>query len=416
MSGAGLHFIDDEEIASVIEVLQSRQLSRYPFDQQSDSPASQSRVWRFEREMAGQIGVSHAIATNSGTSALLVALLAAGVGPGDEVIVPGYTFIATMSAVVHARAVPVLAEIDESLTVDPEDVRRKISPATKAVIAVHMLGAPCDMDALYNLCHEYGLVLIEDVAQAGGGSFHGRPLGSWGDAGTFSLNVFKTFTAGDGGLLTTSDPDLYRRAFGFHDQGFEPDRASVRPAEDLPFGLNLKMAELVGAVAHVQATKLPKILAATRLRKKAFTAEIGDVPGARERMLHVVDGDCGTVVVYLFESASNARQFAENLDCRVLVTTGRHHYAKMEALMARRAWTGIGCPYNCASYPSCHTYAPDSLPRTDDILSRSVALSVGVSDSYLGPGFGVTPLSSPADVVSRAREVHERAFRQSPRP
>ncbi|MCE8008104.1 DegT/DnrJ/EryC1/StrS family aminotransferase [Aestuariivita sp.] len=408
MTGPGVHFLDDEEIACVVEVLRSRQLSRYRFKGEGEAQTSYSNVSKFEAEMAGQLGVPHAIAMNSGTSALLSALVAAGVGPGDEVIVPGYTFVATMSAIVHARAIPVLAEIDESLNIDPQDVRRRITPATKAVIAVHMLGAPCEMDALKALCHEHGLVLIEDVAQAGGGTYKGKALGSWGTAGAFSLNVFKTFTAGDGGLLTTSDPELYRRAFGFHDQGFEPERAGVRPAPDLPFGLNLKMAELVGAVAYVQATKLPRILEATRTRKRAFLNDIGDIPGARERAIHDRDGDCGTVITYLFDDPRQAHTFAEALGCRVLIETGRHHYAKMEALMNRQAWNGKGCPFDCPSHPTTRSYSQSDLPHTDDILGRAVALSVGVSDSYLGPGFGVTPMSSPAEIKTIADELRER--------
>jgi dTDP-4-amino-4,6-dideoxygalactose transaminase len=202
------------------------------------------RSINFERACESLMKVKHCLALNSCTSALLAGLSGLGIGPGDEVIVPGYTFIASIAAVTYARAIPVLAEIDESLTLDPQDVERKIGPRTRAMIAVHMLGAPCDMDALREIAARHKLFLIEDVAQACGGSYKGAPLGSSGDFGAFSLNIFKTITAGDGGLFTTGSTPLYERAFAFHDHGSKPLRLGLADADSM-LGLNLRMNEAI---------------------------------------------------------------------------------------------------------------------------------------------------------------------------
>src|ERR1051325_8760136 len=180
MWSPGWHLIGDEELEEVTAVLRLRELSRYRFnDPTGDAPPS--RVYQFERACEALMRVKHCLAVNSCTSALLAGLSALGVGPGDEVIVPGYTFIASIAAIAYARAIPVLAEIDDSLTLDPSDVERRITSRTKAILAVHMLGAPCDMDALIHIADRHGLLIIEDVAQACGGSYRGRPLGSLGD-------------------------------------------------------------------------------------------------------------------------------------------------------------------------------------------------------------------------------------------
>ena len=161
-----------------------------------------SRVEKFENEFAGKIGCRYALGVNSGTSALIAAMVAAKVGPGAEVILPGYTFFASVSAIVVARAIPVIAEIDESLTLDPAAVERAITPRTRAILAVHMLGLPAKMDKLRAIADKHNLVLIEDVAQATGGSYRGRMLGNWGDVGCFSFDAYKVMGTGEGGAVT----------------------------------------------------------------------------------------------------------------------------------------------------------------------------------------------------------------------
>ncbi len=384
MSGPGLSLFGREEEAEVLEVLRSRQLSRYRFD--DDETAPPSKVRSFEEEFAALTGSPYCLGTNSCTSALLAGLLAAGIGPGDEVIVPAYTFIAPIAAVAHVGAVPVLAEVDHSLLLDPADVTARITPRTRAIIAVHMLGAPCDLDALASVAAEHDLMLIEDCAQAGGGSFRGRHLGTFGRFGAFSLNVFKTFTAGDGGVLLTADRQLYELSFAFHDHGAAPLRQGVTDGPPV-FGLNLRMHELTGALALAQVRKLPGILQTLRQNKARLSAAIGKLPGVRERLVHDPGGECATVLCYTFDSPVHASLAAGQLGSITLDRSGKHNYANMPQL-------SLGAP---------GAQQRGRMPRTDDILQRTIALSVGVVDSYLGTASGIDIGSDAADIERMAQ-------------
>jgi dTDP-4-amino-4,6-dideoxygalactose transaminase len=375
MPGPGLDSFGDEERGELLDVIESRRLSRYRFDDDSSGP---SKTYLFERGLERHLDVRHALGTNSCTSALLLGMWSCNIGPGDEVIVPGYTFIAPIAAIAYAGATPVLAEIDESLTLDPNDVVRKITPRTKAIMAVHMLGLPCDMEALTAVAQRHGLLLVEDCAQAGGGHYRGRALGTFGAWGAFSLNVFKTITAGDGGVLVTNDTALYERAFAMHDHGSKPHRAGVADADSV-LGLNFRMHEMTGAVARAQLRKLPGILAHLRANKAALRAAIGTLPGCAEAAGRDPSGECATVLPFTFATPQAAAGVASELGTIVLACSGKHNYANMPQLArgpGPRALSG--------------SFAPGVLARTDSLLGRSVALSVGVVDSYLGTGFGIS--------------------------
>ncbi|WP_394825688.1 DegT/DnrJ/EryC1/StrS family aminotransferase [Pendulispora albinea] len=400
MSGPGYRFLGDEEKALVNRALDGWQINRYRFN---DS-AEPSMVYTLEREFEQRTGARHCLAVNSCTSALLTALAALGVGPGDEVIVPGYTFIASIAAVVHRGAVPVFAEIDESLTLDPEDVVRQITPATKAIVPVHMLGAPAAMDALRRIADKHGLFLIEDVAQACGGRYRGRALGTIGDAGAFSLNLFKIITSGDGGLITIANDAVYERAFAFHDHGFKPLRRGVADADSL-FGMNLRMHELSGAVALGQLRKIDDILGTLRKQKTALSDALGALPGVTRRRINDPDGECFSFLVLQFESVEVARAVAHRLGTSTLIDSGRHYYGNMPQLLGRRMPTASEHPFGCQAHTTDRRYKPNMLPRTDDILGRSITLSVGVDDSYLGSGFGINPFSSPDEIAAVAGAV-----------
>lgn len=186
MPGPGMELIGEEEIAEVLEVLRGGYLFRYGISLGSEvDPRFQAKVYKVEEEIAKYCGLRHAVAVNSGTSALLTALAGLAIGPGDEVIAPGYTFIASLSSIIYAGAVPVLAEVDRTFNLDPEDVRAKITPRTKAIMAVHMMGNPARLDELKAIAQEHGLLLIEDCCQAFGATYKGRPVGSIGDIGAF---------------------------------------------------------------------------------------------------------------------------------------------------------------------------------------------------------------------------------------
>jgi dTDP-4-amino-4,6-dideoxygalactose transaminase len=340
---------------------------------------------------------------NSCTSALLVGLLACEIGPGDEVIVPGYTFVAPIAAVAYTGATAVLAEIDESLTLDPEDVRQKITRRTKAVIAVHMLGVACNMDALTKLAKEHGVLLIEDCAQAAGGSFRNRALGTFGKFGAFSLNVFKTFTAGDGGVLCTDDEELFRRAFAIHDHGTRPYRLGVAD-DDALLGLNLRMHELTGAVAGVQLARLAGILKRLRDNRAVLREAIGVLPAARERPDADPDGSCATVICYTFRTVEMATRAGQAVSTMPLSRSGKHNYANIPQL--GRPVRRLGVASTAA--PSVRNHQPGALPRTDEILARTLGLSVGVVDSYLGTGIGVRIVDSQESIKAFGQAVRRR--------
>jgi dTDP-4-amino-4,6-dideoxygalactose transaminase len=380
VSGPGSDSFGDEERTEILEVLEGGHLSRYGDE---DDPLFRRKVLTLEREFASTCSVRHVLATTSGTASLLLALLAAGIGEGDEVLVPGYTYVATIGAVVHARGVPVLVEVDDSLTLDPDDLRRKITKKSRAIVAVHMLGAPCDMDAIGAIAKEHGLVVIEDVCQAAGGTYHDRRLGTLGTAGAFSLNRHKILNAGEGGLLVTDDSKIYERAFALHDQGHRPLRTSKEVSPDGLIGLNFKMNELTGAVALAQVRKLDGILEQLRSKKQQLQGILPPLPGVRKRRLNDPGGECATLFVVLFERAERAATVAQRLGTRTLADSGWHVYANMLHVAKHR--TPVARWSAGARFAS-----PGALPRSDDLLRRALAISIGVVDAGLGAGFGIS--------------------------
>ena len=373
MSGPGSYWIGKEEIQEVMEVMESGYLSRYGDLSDSDF---KHKVYTFEQEFAKYCGVDYSLVTSSGTSSIMISLLAKGLKPGDEVIVPAYTFVATYTSIIFVGIVPVLAEIDESLSLDPEDIEHRITPKTKAIIPVHMLGNPCNMDAIMGIAEKHGLMVLEDSCQAGGGMYKGNKLGSIGLMGAFSLNVYKTITAGDGGIVTTKDKELYERAFGFHDQGHSPNRAGLEVGHRNILGLNFRVNELLGAVALAQLRKIDRITSTLREKKKKLKNMISDIEGFKFRTLNDPEGECGTLCTVIFDSAGKASQVSNTLGTTTVDHSGWHVYANMEHV--NRYLKEIGQPHGKGAYP-----------RTDDILSRSINLSVGVVDAGLGSAFGI---------------------------
>jgi len=405
MPGPGMELIGEEEKRELLEVLESGYLFRYG---SPDNPAFKAKVYRLEQEVTKLVGVRYGVAVNSGTSALLVALSGLGVGPGDEVIVPGYTFIASMSSIIYARAIPILAEIDRTFNLDPEDVRRKITPRTKAIMAVHMLGNPARLDELKAIADERGLLLIEDCAQAFGAKYKGRWVGSIGHAGAYSFNIFKTITAGDGGMVVTDDEAAYRRFFGFHDQGHAPLRTGVEVGRRPFVGLDFRMTELTAAVLLAQLRKLDTIRTHLHANKRRFKEAIADLPGLAFREITDPEGECATLLTVILPTQEIARKIATELGTKVVADSGWHVYANMEQILEKRTITPEGCPFTCPYYKGPEVkYWKGMLPQTDDLLSRAINISIGVSDPGLGSAFGVT-MRDGFDVV----DARAAAFRQ----
>ena len=261
---SGPSVIGDEEIEAVTEVLRRRELFRYP--------KAKSEAARFEAEAAERLGVEYALMVNSGTSALISALTGVGVGPGDEVIVPGYTYISTAAAVMATGAVPVIAEIDESLGLDPQDFERRITPHTRAVVPVHMRGVPARLEEILAIARKHGLKVVEDCCQCVGGSYMGQSVGTYGDAGAWSLNYYKTISSGEGGLVYTNDRDIYERACFAADPGLPmwTAREDVEWRNE-PFPRQTyRPSEVLAVIARVQLSKLDDILEHQRSLKRAF--------------------------------------------------------------------------------------------------------------------------------------------------
>jgi dTDP-4-amino-4,6-dideoxygalactose transaminase len=397
VSGPGGSVFSDDERREVLDVLSSGHLSRYG---SLDDHDFKHKVYSLEREFAASCGVEHTLATSSGTASLLISLLALGIGEGDEVLVPGFTYVASVAAVVYARATPVLVEVDESLTIDPEDARCKVTSRTQAIIAVHMLGNPCDMQAIEAIADEFGLFIIEDVCQAAGGSYRGRKLGSIGSIGVFSFNRFKMMSSGEGGLITTNDTALYERAFGLHDQGHVPLRAGKTAGPRSLIGLNFKMNELTGAVALAQIRKLDEILATLRANKAALKNQIPETPSLSYRLLNDAEGECATMLTLLFSEQHNAEAVAAKLGSCTVASSGWHNYAHMKQIVHHKT------PVDLWSAPAKHA-APGALPQTDAILRRALNISIGVVDAGLGASFGINIRSTDDEIAAVANQLRD---------
>lgn len=378
MAGPGAYYFGDEERTEVMDVLSSGHLSRYgdPTD-----PGFKKKVYTFEQEFASYVGTNYAVATNSGTASLLIGLLALGIGQGDEVLVPGYTYVASISSIIHARATPVLVEIDQSLTIDVADLEAKITHKTKAILVVHMLGNPADMDSIMKIAKKYNLKIIEDACQAAGATYKGKKVGSIGDVGAFSLNRYKNIVAGDGGIIVTKDKELYERLFAIHDQGHTPNRIGKDATGSL-IGLNFKMNELTGAVALAQIRKLDSMLYALRTRKSQLKSKIKGVKDGRFGTINDAEGECATILSIIFDSKHKAELVASKLNQKTLINSGWHVYKNMNQISNHKT------PTHDWSAKSLYAQ-PGDLPNTEDILSRSINISIGVVDNGLGAGFGI---------------------------
>ena len=374
--------IGEEEKKEVLEVLDNKYLFRYYGPK--DSP---SKVKALEEQYAEFTGSRHCLALNSCTSALISALVAAGVGPGDEVIVPAYTFFATCAAVVAARAIPIVAEVDKSLTMDPADFERKITARTKAVIPVHMRGIPAKIDRIVEIARRHKLVVIEDVAQANGGTYRGKPLGSFGDVGCFSLQFHKIITSGEGGILVTNSDLLYTRAQAYHDVAacWRKDRFAPPEFEgEIFFGVNFRMSELTGAVALAQFRKLDLLLSRMRTNKKRIKDRIRDIKGLEFRDVNDEAGDTSICLVFYLPKAEQVEAIvkalrAEGVEAGGIYDKGVpdwHIYPHWKMLIDKMMPTVKGCPFNCPQSGPVPDYKADDCPRTMEWLGRSVHLDI----------------------------------------
>jgi dTDP-4-amino-4,6-dideoxygalactose transaminase len=406
MPGPGFYFTGEEEEKEVLEVVRSGHLNRYGDE---DDPKFMRKVYTLEHEVAKKFGAKYGLAVTSGTSALIVALQALKIGPGDEVICPGYTFIASISSIITAGAVPVLAEIDESLTIDPNDIESRITPRTKAIMAVHMLGNSCAMDELVAIANKHHLYLIEDTAQAFGAKYKGKHLGVIGDIGTYSFNVFKTINAGDGGLILTNSEETFKTAFAIHDQGHMPLRTGLEVGNRSVIGQNYRMNELTGAVLLAQFRKIDTLVKRLHEIKKQFKDILkAELPQLQFRKLNDESGEIATLLTVFLPTKEDADRVVKKLGTKTISHSGWHVYNNMEQILGKKQLTA-GPPFRSKEFPTDVVYEKGMLPKTDAILSRGINISIGVVDAGLGSGFGIYPLSSDEEIRAKAMEFVEAA-------
>jgi len=381
----GAHHMGQEEIDAAVRVLASRSLFRYyGIDPQNEVEA-------FEAEFAAFIGVMHALAVGSGTGALAVALSALRVGPGQQIIVPAYLWVSVVAAVVNQGAIPVLADIDDTFTLDPAALERQITAHARGIILVHMSGAPGNAPALREIADRRGLFLLEDCAQCCGGAIDGRKAGSFGHMAIFSFQLNKNMTAGEGGCVVTNDESLYRRAFACHDLGYarNPDgRLAFDDPQACLWGKGCRMDELRAAVLRVQLRKLPAITAAMRNSKYRIRAALAGIPEVRLRRILDPAGDTGCFLITTYASPEAARRVHDALEAagirtypqgisNVLMTDWGLHLYYNNVSLVQKASVAPGFPWDLAENRGLvPEYGKGACPVADSLFERSIVLPI----------------------------------------
>jgi 8-amino-3,8-dideoxy-alpha-D-manno-octulosonate transaminase len=374
----GFEIFGEEERKEVQDVLQTGVLFRYGFD------AARNGHWKarsFEEELARRVGAAHCHLCSSGTAALSIALAACGIGAGDEVIVPPFTFVATFEAILTAGAIPVFADIDETLCLDPEALAAGLTPRTKAVMVVHMCGAMARIDAIQSFCDQKGLVLIEDTCQSVGAAFNGKALGTFGRMGCFSFDPVKTITCGEGGAVVTDDPRCYELAHAFADHGHDHIGAD-RGAEGHPIlGYNYRISELNAAVGLAQLRKLDSILATQRRNKAAIKSAMQVFDQVSFRELPDADGDSATFLSFMLPDENRARRAAAALNeagvdgCFYWYANNWHYLNQWHHLKQMK--TAGRLPIQ--AYADQPDFAKARLPQSDAIMARTICMQIKLS-------------------------------------
>ena len=371
----GFEIFGDEERRHVQDVLDTGVLFRYGFD------GARKGHWKaksFETELAQKIGAGYCHLCSSGTAALNLALAASGVGAGDEVIVPPFTFIATIEAVLGAGAVPVFAEIDDTLCLDPKHLDAAVTARTKAVLPVHMCGSMAQIDAIKNFCDQKGLLLIEDACQALGGTFNGKSLGTFGKMGCFSFDPVKTITCGEGGAVVTDDEQLYLNADAYADHGHD-HIGNDRGLENHPIlGLNFRISELNAAVGLAQLRKLDQILAKQRANKRRLLDAFTPFKFVSLRSIPDESGDSATFLSFLLPDENTARNVAQALThagvdgCFYWYDNNWHYLRQWEHLKQLQSIARL--PMTLLDrYPD---YDQVHLPQSDTIMGRTISMQI----------------------------------------
>jgi len=378
---AGAELIGQEEIKEVVEILETGVLMRYGFDAQRKG---MFKVREFEEAFAKYCGTNYALGVTSGSAALKVALTALDIGPGDDVLVPAFTFLATYEAVMEVGAIPIMVDIDETLNLDPKEIAKKKTPYTKAIIPVHMCGSAACIDTILEEARKHKLLVLEDNAQGCGAKFKGKKLGSFGDMGCFSFDYVKTVTTGEGGMVITNNKDLYHRAEWYHDHGHDHNPKVSRALEGRTIlGFNYRMNELQGALGLAQLRKLDYICSEQRKNKKIIKDALAQVPGVQFRKLPDPEGDSATFLAFNLPEEGVALKYqkllaAEGVDTVCYKNNLWHYVPNWEHFLARSTAISKKYPFTDPSYKGKIEYSRASIPYAEDILGRTLVIQIMV--------------------------------------
>ncbi|HSU50151.1 MAG TPA: DegT/DnrJ/EryC1/StrS family aminotransferase [Segetibacter sp.] len=375
----GFELWGDEERKEVNDVLETGILMRYGFD------AARKGAWKakeLEQAICQKFGCEYAQLTSSGTSALTTALAALGIGHGDEVIMPTFTFVASFEAVISVGATPVLVDVNETLTLDPEAVAQAITPRTKCIMPVHMCGSMADMDALKGVCEQHDLKLLEDACQSIGATYKGKMLGTIGDAGTFSFDFVKTMTCGEGGVVMTNNKDVYVKCDGYTDHGHDHLGGADRGADLHPFiGYNYRISELHAAVGLAQIRKVDNFLAIQKKNNGLLRQIISQVPEVTFRSVPDPSGDSCTFLSWFLPTEEITAALVEEMKTQGIMAgnfywykNNWHYISKWDHLKN----TDFLNPQNQHITDQLRSYATQSFPASDAVMSRCISTAISL--------------------------------------
>ncbi len=370
----GTELFGSEERKEINDVLETGILFRYGHDQQRNG------IWKtkeFEAEVRKITGAKYAHAVSNGSAAIAAALAASGVGAGDEVIVPPFTFIASVEAVLFVGATPVFAEIDETLDLSAEGIKAAITPKTKAVCLVHMCGGMADMDSIMAVVKEHNLILVEDAGQAFAASYKGTYTGLFGTAGSYSFDFFKIATAGEGGIIVTNDEQVYKHADTYTDHGHNHEGTN-RGMEPHPIlGFNYRISELHAAVALAQTRKVPQIMAANRKNKALLVEILSQVEGVSFATLPDPNGDSATFLNMFLPDTATAKRVVEEFN-KNGVTGFNYWYTNMYHFINQ--WDHLHQLRTVSKLPVQNAEHQDyghlHLPKTQEVVGRLISFGI----------------------------------------
>ncbi len=356
-----MYQIGQKEIDNAAKVIISKKIFRYGIG---------NECCKFEERYAKLLNVKHVHITSSGTTALTAALIGRGIGPGDEVLVPSCTYMATPVSVLSAGAIPVVVDIDDSITIDPTAMEQAIGKRTRAAIPVHMWGLSCDMDKIMHIARKHKLLVVEDACQAVGGGYKGKMLGAIGHAGAFSFNYFKNMTCGEGGAAVTNSKHVMKRIQCMIDCC----NIYWNKRGEHPFVSNgSRASEIEGALLNAQITRIMPMIRTMRKQKMRILRETGDT-GLTPIRANSLEFECGTHVMYILPNAGVADKFAESVKGVVAGKTGRHVYTEWDPILEKRgAHHPALNPFSLKENKDCRQkYTKTMCKKSLDILDRTV--------------------------------------------